>query len=183
MYINGNEQENNKLIPYGLNHHNLNDGTFDQHNEEYQGGFSVMDDGLRVLLFGNTWQAFELLNLYSVTANTRLEFTYNIHEEAEGHLICADNDLNEETFGGSQIRCIAVGGTQFNSIHHVYKPTLQKAGLYTPQTVEVSIGEFFPAKGSFIKYIALIQDNDASPSVGWSEFRDLRLYDTNVSSF
>ena len=43
---------------------------------------------------------------------------------SQGHAICLDNDRNEDTFGGTSIRCMMLGGKQFSKWDHVKKLNL-----------------------------------------------------------
>jgi len=102
----------------------LGDGTYDQ---DFIGGVVVGGGAVSnsmITLFGNAWKAYKLSEPYSVTRNTRLEFTFTLIQEAEGHAICLDRDVNEDTFGGARVRCLMVGGTQFAKWDHVKKINL-----------------------------------------------------------
>ena len=44
--------------------------------------------------------------------------------EAEGHAICVEDDLDENTFGNEQVRCIMLGGTRFAVCKDVKKSNL-----------------------------------------------------------
>ena len=108
--------------PYGNSPTSENDGSYDQ---DYSGGFIVdQTETDHITLLGNAWKAFELTKPYTVTKNTRVEFDFTFHKEAQGHAICLDNDLNEDTFGGTRIRCLMLAGKQFSKWDHVKKINL-----------------------------------------------------------
>lgn len=101
---------------------NVNDGSYDQ---DYLGGHLVdRYDSNHIILYGNAWKAFELVTPYKVTKNTRIAFDFTVFKEAQGHAICLDNDRNEDTFGGTYIRCLMLGGKQFSKWDHVKKLNL-----------------------------------------------------------
>ena len=96
------------------------DGTYDQ---DFNGGVVVGGpENNRITMFGNAWKAYELDEQYTVTRDTILSFKFNMIVQAQGHAICVDGDINEDTFGGSRIRCFMVGGTQVEQWDHVIKP-------------------------------------------------------------
>lgn len=100
----------------------VNDGSFDQ---DYLGGLLVNPNYPdRVLLVGNAWKAFQLPTSYPVTKNTMIKFDFTIFREAQGHAICLDDNRNEDTFGGTRIRCLMLGGKQFSVWEHVKKINL-----------------------------------------------------------
>lgn len=79
-----------------------------------------------------------------------------------------------------------VGGTEFDHWDgtHVEKVVLEReddTGIIIA-SVDVKIAHFFPRKGSEVKYIAFIQDNDASPYEGVSSFYDIELYEEEIVS-
>jgi len=47
-----------------------------------------------------------------------------MYREAQGHAICFENDLNEDTFGGTHIRCLMLAGKQFSKWENVKKLNL-----------------------------------------------------------
>ena len=61
---------------------------------------------------------------YTVTKNTRVKFDFMMYREAQGHAICFENDLNEDTFGGTHIRCLMLAGKQFSKWENVKKLNL-----------------------------------------------------------
>lgn len=117
--------------PYGNSLTPENDGSYDQ---DYLGGYIIDQlDNDHVTLIGNAWKAFELDEPYTVTKNTRINFDFTFFKEAQGHAICLDNDLNEDTFGGTRIRCLMLAGKQFSRWDHVKKINLAevKKGIAT----------------------------------------------------
>jgi hypothetical protein len=112
----------NYVGPYGNSLSTENDGSFDQ---DYQGGYLVdVNDNDYITLVGNAWKAFRLEKPYAVTKNTRVEFDFTVFKEAQGHAICFENDLNEDTFGGTLIRCLMLAGKQFSKWENVKKLSL-----------------------------------------------------------
>ena len=138
-----------------------------------------------ITLFGNAWKAYKLSDPYPVTRNTRLEFIFTLMQEAEGHAICLDRDVNEDTFGGARVRCLMVGGTQFAEWDHVMKTNLldheEVSGAYKSYRVDISISDLFPEMNTDITYIGFIQDNDSDPLSGESAFQAIRLYDDDIT--
>ena len=114
------------------------DGSFDQ---DYEGG-AFISESSNLLMIGNAWKAFKLDNAYELTKNTRISFDFEIFREAQGHAICFDNDLNEDTFGGSQIRCLMLAGKQFSKWNHVKKLDLaqEKKGVATQSSTQNDAG-------------------------------------------
>jgi hypothetical protein len=82
------------------------DGTYDQ---DFTGGV-VVGPSRTITMFGNAWKVYELEKYYTVTEVSKLEFDFYMFNEAEGHAICVDDDINEDTFGGERIRCFMVAG-------------------------------------------------------------------------
>jgi hypothetical protein len=116
---------------YGNSLTSESDGSYDQ---DYLGGHNVDQlDNDYIELIGNAWKAFALDKPYTVTKNTRMNFDFTFFKEAQGHAICLDNDLNEDTFGGTRIRCLMLAGKQFSKWDHVKKINLAelKDGIAT----------------------------------------------------
>ena len=147
------------------------------------GGGSIVEDGA-ISLYGNVWKSFELPTPYNATGNTYIEFKAELIDEAEGHAICAEDDLNADSYGGFHRRCIVFAGTQFDAWddNHVLK--IEKIEEGTTLVRSVFIGNLFPEVGTEIRYISFVQDNDAMPAQGSSKLWDIRLFDiTPVSQF
>ena len=104
-----------------------------------------------------------------------------LFEEAEGHAICADEDVNADTLGGYRIRCIALAGTQYNQWSELHVKKAERATIGTKMSLTVRIGDMFPEVGTQINYIAFVQDNDEFPFKGTSRFRNIELFDSPVS--
>lgn len=71
-------------------------------------------------MFGNAWKAYRLSEPYHLTELSKLEFDFYMFKEAEGHAICVDDDINEDTFGGERIRCFMLGGKFYQSSSHYF---------------------------------------------------------------
>ena len=105
-----------------------NAGSFGNHNDQATfnqdsvGQVTVVDD--TITLFGNVWKAFELSSEYTVTELTHIQFSYKHLNEAEGHAICVEEDLNEDPFQGTHVRCIMLAGKQFTTWKHVVRRNL-----------------------------------------------------------
>ena len=107
-------------------------------------------------------------------------------DEAEGHAICLDEDLNEDVEIKGAKRCFRIAGTQEDIWYEVWKVKRpDSSGDYTHYRIPVgSIAkgegpggdESYIAWGSRIKYLALVQDNDKNENFGLSVFRNLKLY-------
>lgn len=152
-------------------------------------GGSFVDKINNFQMYGNVWKAYKLEEPYPVTGNTHVSFKFILAKEAEGHAICFDDDDRPETFGGFQKRCIALGGTEFDlwNNNHVHKIVLHEqhaANGTFEAVVDVKIGHFFSRKGSTIKFIGFVQDNDAAPFEGISIFGDITFFEVQpVSAF
>jgi len=140
------------------------------------GGSYVTEDGV-ISLYGNVWKSFKLPAPYEASGNTHMDIKFDLRSEAEGHAICAEDDLDADAYGGFHRRCIALAGTQFDQWddNHVLKIDKTESG--TIMTKSVFIGNLFPEVGTKIKYISFVQDNDAMPAHGSSKFWDIKLYE------
>ena len=121
----------NFIGSYGNSLTSNNDGSFDQ---DYLGGFLVDEnDNDHITLLGNAWKAFQLERPYTITKNTKVKFSFTLKKEGQGHAICFENDLNEDTFGGTRIRCLMLAGKQFTKWDNVKKVNLaqQEVGMAT----------------------------------------------------
>jgi len=138
-----------------------------------KGGSNVNTDG-KITLYGDVWKAYNYS--YPTTVDTHITFHFELIKKAEGHAICIEDDLEADTYGGSQKRCIALGGTQFGiwGNEHVKKigTSLNEGDNYSGF---IRIGDFFPDIGTTVAYIAFVQDNDASPLEGVSTFWNIKL--------
>lgn len=175
----GVELTNYKTLPRALSYGIGQDGP---------GRFLVQSDGNQVELNGNTWKAFPVD--HTVSFNSVLEFDFRLMEEAEGHAICLDEDLNEDVEIKGAKRCFRLAGTQEDVWTEVW-------GLESPSIVEefksyrIELGTLIGALphnqpyiswGARIKYLALVQDNDEDENSGLSSFRRIKLYhDLEVS--
>ena len=115
----------NYVGSYGNSPTSENDGSFDQ---DYEGGFLVdANDNNHITLYGNAWKAFELDTPFTITKNSKVSFEITVYKEAQGHAICFDHDLNEDTFGGTLISCLMLGGKQFSKWENVKKLSLTES--------------------------------------------------------
>jgi|AntRauTorckE5430_2_1112549.scaffolds.fasta_scaffold01727_4 hypothetical protein len=108
----------------------LNAGSFGNHddqatfNQDYVGGITVDSTRSTINMYGNAWKAFELKSPHLVTARTHAIFQYQHLNEAEGHAICFEEDLNEDPFQGTHVRCVMLAGRQFTKWKHVRRVNL-----------------------------------------------------------
>lgn len=145
-------------------------------------GGSFVDEINNLQMYGNVWKAYKLDDPYEVTGNTHVSFKFKMSKEAEGHAICFDDDDRSDTYGGFQKRCIALGGTEFDqwNNNHVHKVVLHNTNVEDDTleaVVDVKIGHFFSRKGTKIKFIGFVQDNDAAPFEGISSFGDINIFE------
>ena len=157
------------------------EGNYGTNNAFRGGGGSYVGEDKSISLFGNVWKAYKLDTPYSSTINTQISFDFEVFEEAEGHAICADEDVNADTLGGYRIRCIALAGTQYNKWSELHVKKAERATIGTKMSLTVRIGDMFPEVGTQINYIAFVQDNDEFPFKGTSRFRNIELFDSPVS--
>ena len=141
------------------------------------GGSFVGGDG-SIALYGNVRKAYKLEIPYAVNGDTHISFDFELFEEAEGHAICADEDTDDDTFGGAYRRCIALAGTEYESWNELHVKKIEKAEVDGTMSLTVKIGNLFPEIGLKIKYIAFVQDNDKLPFNGASRFRNIRLFNS-----
>mmetsp|Transcript_15622 Transcript_15622/g.24299 ORF Transcript_15622/g.24299 Transcript_15622/m.24299 type:complete len:183 (-) Transcript_15622:311-859(-) len=158
-------------VPYGINQH------------RGEGGAVVFDGGKQVRLEGNAWRAFPFQ--YRVTRNTVLKFKFELTSMAEGHAICLDEDTNEDVELEHSRRCFHLAGTQAESWKEVWKlaPTLD--GTYSEYTLNIGAlreegDRPYINPGTEINYLAIIQDNDASPEEGESIFSSIEIYEATT---
>jgi len=158
------------------------DGTYDQ---DFTGGV-VVGPNTTITMFGNAWKAYKLEESYTVTPNSRLEFDFWMFSEAEGHAICVDSDINEDTFCGEKVRCFMLGGTQFNEWENVVKrdvnPTTPDDLCKSEKKITVDLRDLFLGQEIKINYIAFIQDNDARPDFGESAFENIKFFEVEPSN-
>ncbi|GFH52940.1 hypothetical protein CTEN210_09416 [Chaetoceros tenuissimus] len=162
------------------------ESTYGDANTFVDKGGSIVDSSGKIHLYGNVWTAFKLDQPYEVKGNTRVTFKFEMIQEAEGHAICFEDDTVPDTFGGFQKRCIVVGGTEFDHWdgNHVHKVVLEREDDSNRITasVDVKIAHFFSRRGTYINFIAFVQDNDASPYEGVSTFYDITLYEEEINT-
>lgn len=152
--------------------------------QDEPGRFLVETEGNRVQLGGNAWKAFPIKS-HTVKYNTVLEFDFRLVDEAEGHAICLDEDLNEDVEIQGAKRCFRLAGTQEDVWTEVWKlpgpgPTAEFKHYKIPVgSITLGPGDDQPyiSWGACIQFLALVQDNDENENVGLSVFRNLQLYD------
>jgi hypothetical protein len=142
------------------------------------GGGAIVVNSSTVELEGNAWKAFPLTNPYNITAKTELSFDFNLLEEAEGHAICAEDDVDPFSYRGIRRRCVALGGS--SAVQWSDQLIVAKYRGCTTNCV-VQISDLFDkdiGNGQTINYISLIQDNDSRPKKGRSRFSNIKLYES-----
>ncbi|GFH57847.1 hypothetical protein CTEN210_14323 [Chaetoceros tenuissimus] len=121
-------EETSKYLPFkvGENHtlSAVSYGNFGAFDQDFAGEVHVSTDHNRATLKGNAWKAFRLSTPFPVTEETRLKFHFELKNEAEGHAICVENDLVEDPFAGKNVRCVLIGGSQYNEWSHVKRDNL-----------------------------------------------------------
>jgi hypothetical protein len=161
------------------------EGDYGGANVDAEGGGSIVNGNGELSLYGNSWVAFKLDTPYSTSGNTRISFNFELVNEAEGHAICVEEDLDEDTFGGFHKRCIALAGTQYDTWNDNHVKKIERAepgnreedGPGRIMSETVVIGDLFPESNTLIRYIAFVQDNDAAPYEGVSRFWDIELFE------
>jgi hypothetical protein len=156
-------------------------------NQDGEGGIVVSDTTLE--MHGNSWRSFPFK--YQVTAKTVLEFDFTLTAEAEGHAICLDEDNNEDVELPKSRRCFLLAGSQSAEWEEVWKLTVTEEGKTKHYKVEIgapptddqltddqSLAYIYP--GTYINYLAFIQDNDSDPEMGESVFRNIVVYEDVV---
>lgn len=112
-----------------------NNKAFDQ---DAGGEVHIADNFNSATLKGNAWKAFKLHTFYPVTELTRLQFRFNLKNEAEGHAICVEDNLDEDPFAGKHVRCVLIAGTQYNEWSHVKRENLSlKVGITAFQSHDI----------------------------------------------
>lgn len=106
-------------------------GNFGAFNQDFVGEVRVSGDNDSATLKGNSWKAFRLSDPFLVTEETRLQFNFELKNEAEGHAICVEDNLNEDPFAGKNVRCVLIGGSQYNEWTHVKRQNLALRGTAT----------------------------------------------------
>jgi len=142
--------------------------------DEASTGGSIVDSGT-ISLYGNVWKSYGLQDPYTATGNTCIEFNAELITEGEGHAICAEDDLNTDTYGGFHRRCIVFAGKEFDDWDKNKVLKISRVTEGTNMAISVCIGHLFPKFGTEIKYISFVQDNDAMPFEGSSKFWNIKL--------
>ena len=167
------------------------DGTC--YDQDSTGGV-VVGPSKTITMFGNAWKAYELETSYQVTENSKLQFDFWMFSEAEGHAICVEDDINEDTFGGEKVRCFMLGGTQFDEWDHVIKLDVTEGSQIrsgqvrnryslcdSEKRITIDLKDLFLDQLTTINYIAFIQDNDSSPDFGESAFENMVVFEEFLS--
>ncbi|CAB9509704.1 Cupin superfamily protein [Seminavis robusta] len=174
-----------RAVPYGI-------------GQDGVGKYVVLDQGASLLLVGNIWKAFSLGSEYTITEGTVLEFDFEHRNETEGHAICVDEDTNEDVEIDGQHRCFMLAGTEgepsWFETWKIPREGDKRDSWRAPNSkfhYKIKLGSVSegPSKGKSylphntnMKYIALVQDNDADPEAGMSRFSNIKLYDEAVSA-
>jgi uncharacterized repeat protein (TIGR03806 family) len=138
----------NNLLPYG---------------GQDNGVATVLSNGSELLIEDNAWKAVPFD--YMITENTLLDFEFRSNEEAEMHVIGFDENLTED-----QSKAFNLYGTQTYGIED-YK-TYTGSGSW--EHYQIPVGQYFTGP---ISYMFFNCDNDASPTVGESGFRHVRVFE------
>jgi len=134
-----------------------------------QGIGSIVDNGKTIELRYNTWKAIAFP--YEVTANTFLEFDFRSTQAAEINGIGFDEDLSISTTSTFQLWGSQAWGYQdFNNYEG-------NVGLWKHYIIPV--GQKFKGKTNYLFFAC---DNDASPKIGNSQFRNIQVYETKPCS-
>ena len=141
------------------------------------GGGAFFIDSTAVELEGNAWKALELSEPFNIISTSQLSFEFNLLEEAEGHAICADDDVDPFPYRGIKRRCVALGGSSIQNWNNDLIVTKYRSNSlnYVIQLTDLFDKDI--GSGQQIKYISLIQDNDSQPKKGRSRFSKIKLYD------
>jgi len=156
----------------------------DYDQSQNQNGATVILDGdmQKAILNGNMWKAFALgVDGVEVNESTVLRFKFALTEAAEFQAICLDENLELSADSGaadfaSGRRCFALANTQSWLSNLIYAPHLVDPG--ESMTFEIPVGHYFTGN---MKYLALLQDNDADRMVGLSEFSDIEIVDEETA--
>ena len=141
-----------------------------------KGGGTIVDDSSVISMYGDVSKMYELDSHYPVTGNTHFHFSFELLNEAEGHIICLEENENPDTYAGFHKRCIGVGGTQFDEwSDHLIKKVDEKVTKAQLETFSIKVGNFFEDIETKIKYIAFVQVNNAAPYKGSSKFSNFKL--------
>lgn len=130
---------------------------------------------------GNAWRAYFFE--YVVTKSTVLEFDFQVSEEAEGHAICLDENLQEYDHVPDRNRCFQLGGSQvWDRVWIVYPESGTDTKHYRINIgARIDNSSPYISPGVKINYLALVQDNDNNVEAGESIFRNIKVYeDTEV---
>jgi len=127
------------------------------------GTFTVLDAGATLLVEDNAWKHIPIS--YTITPNTVLTFEFRSTELAEEHAVGFDEVNNFRRF--------SLYGTQNTSGGAVQDfKNYNGSGQY--QSYTIPVGTYFTGAFTQLYFLA---DNDASPTVGNSFFRNVRLFE------
>jgi len=131
--------------------------------QDKTGTAEIIEEGNAIEFRGNAWKAFQFN--YDITEMTAVSFTVSILEMAEVHAFCLA--VNLDTNGD---RCFTIGGTDTFGVS--VRPKTQ---VWETRKYVVNVGQHL--RGG-INYFALVQDNDAHETYGYSVFRDIIIYES-----
>ena len=128
---------------------------------------NVSSDGTSADMVGNLWRAFSLPEDLDVTDSTVLRFDFELKEEADFQAICVDEDkeLSDEK------RCFVLANTQ-GWVMDMYNAPHMASLSETKVHFDIPIGKFFTGN---MKYLVLLQDNDADNYAGSSTISNIEI--------
>ena len=108
----------------------------------------------------------------------RAGLTREVEDEAEGHAICLDENLQESDHLPSSHRCFKLAGTQDWDDTFVYNvaPVEDTNENHYKIKIGDQSGQHIPL-GIKINYLALVQDNDKNLEGGESTFKNIKVYE------
>jgi len=127
-------------------------------------------DGKEAYMTGNAWKVIEIPEPHTTTGTTQVTFSAELLQGAEVNAICFDED---KTFGNQRPRCFAFGGNQNLKNDKNFKLLDYNTVGGGKKDYVVEIGQYM--KGTEIKYIALLQDNDKNKYAGKSVITDISI--------
>jgi|GEM_PF-500924 len=129
---------------------------------------STQDNGNALQLSGNGWKKIDLP--YTITANTVLSFQFKSNTQGEIHGIGFDVDDSI-----SKDRTFQLYGTQDWGID-AFSSYAKSAGDW--QTYSIPVGQFYTGD---VSYLTFTNDHDISNPNAESQFRNLKVYETESS--
>ena len=134
---------------------------------------------ISVTIHGNFCKDFTLATSYSVNRRTMLRFTLEIDKIEEGYEIYIDESTSTNTFSGTKVCCISIGGTQYKQWDDVMKIRDMPEAGQAKEIMEhdINIAVLFGYWDTTVKYLTIIQDNDTNSNMGRSIISSIALYD------